>query len=288
MTCSMTAFALQEQQAPWGQATWELRSVNHRYLDLSFHLPEPLSYLEPLLRKAIRSQLQRGRIEVKLRYQPPTEQPLALAINESLARSILQAHTQLARLVNSTTALNPSELLHWPQLLTLPRLTDEYLQTHLLSLFRQALQQLIDVRQREGSDIKKVIKQRLNHIQTLIDDINQALPTLLAQQRTRLCSRLSDLKLECEPHRLEQEIVLLAQKNDISEEVDRLQIHLNEFNQLLNQDRVYGKKLDFLLQELNRETNTLAAKSLHVKLSLIAVELKMSIEEIREQVQNIE
>ena len=287
MTCSMTAFARQEKQADWGHATWELRSVNHRYLEISLSLPEPLSYLEPQLRKQIINKLRRGRIDVRLHYKPPSNKAVPIEINENLANALIQAHTKIATLTQSSLPLNPNELLRWPSLLKLPDIAYETLQTNLLASFAETLSKLRQARTDEGKAILTVIEQRLIRLQTLIDNIKKQLPHILRLQREKILTRLSDIKTSLDPNRLEQEMLLFTQKTDVAEELDRLQIHVNEFNKQFKKEAM-GKPLDFLLQELNREANTLASKSLNADLSLMAVNLKVLIEEVREQVQNIE
>jgi uncharacterized protein (TIGR00255 family) len=288
MTCSMTAFARKEKQADWGYATWELRSVNHRYLDISLSLPEPLSFLEPLIRKQLTTQMHRGRVDVKLRYKAPANKAVPIEVDETLACAIIQTYAKLATLTQSPQPLNPSELLRWPQLLKLPDMAYEKLQPDLLALFSETLSELCQARAHEGSAILQVIEQRLIKLQTLINAIKEQLPHILSLQREKILARLSDIKTSLDPNRLEQEMLLFTQKTDIAEELDRLQIHLNEFKKLLKKNQTQGKQLDFMLQEMNREANTLTSKSLNADISLMAVNAKLLIEEIREQVQNVE
>ena len=285
----MTAFARKEKQADWGCATWELRSVNHRYLEISLSLPEPLSFLEPLIRKQLTTQVYRGRVDVKLRYKSPANKAVPIEVDETLANSIIQAYAKLAILADSTHPLNPSELLRWPHLLKLPDVAYASLQPELLALFSETLSNLCEARAQEGKAILDVIEQRLIKLQTLIDNIKEQLPSILALQREKILSRLADIKTSLDPNRLEQEMLLFTQKTDVAEELDRLQIHLNEFKKLLRKEnQAQGKQLDFLLQEMNREANTLTSKSLNADLGLMAVSAKVLIEEIREQVQNVE
>ncbi len=284
----MTAFARKEKQASWGCATWELRSVNHRYLEISLSLPEPLSFLEPLIRRQLATQVFRGRVDVKLRYKSPTNKAVPIEIDEILAGSIIQAYDKLASLANSACPLNPSELLRWPHLLKLPDFAYTSLQPKLLALFSETLSKLCIARTREGKAILDVIEQRLIKLQTLIDKIKKQSPEILSLQREKILARLIDIKTSLDPNRIEQEMLLFTQKTDVAEELDRLQIHLNEFQKNLKQTHASGKQLDFLLQEMNREANTLTSKSQNAELSLMAVSAKVLIEEIREQVQNIE
>lgn len=294
MICSMTAFAVKEkQETDWGYATWELRSVNHRYLEITLSLPEPLNYLEPLIRKELTSGMRRGKIEAKLRYKPPPNKPIPIEIDEILANSLIAAHEKIAKLSPYAQPLNPIELLRWPRLLKVQDISYESLSSHLLILFGEALSELNKSRKEEGNAIFKVIQQRLTTLQALISDIKQQLPQIRLLQSEKFLTRLTDFKINLDPNRIEQETLLLIQKMDIAEEIDRLEIHLKEFKKILDfkdkeKNKAKGKQLDFLLQELNREANTLVSKSSDAELSLKAVEMKVLIEEIREQVQNIE
>jgi uncharacterized protein (TIGR00255 family) len=284
----MTAFARKEKQADWGQAAWELRSVNHRYLEIILSLPEPFSHLEPLIRKQIQTRLQRGRVEAKLRYKFYAHRSIPIEIDEELTKSLISAYTKIANLANISTPLDPGELLRWPQLLKFAELSYEALQPELMGLFSQTLDDFFLIRVTEGKALFDLIHQRLIKLDALIQDIQIQLPQLLNLQREKILARLKEAKVSLEPNRLEQEMLLFTQKTDVAEELDRLQIHLGEFKKLLIKNQAQGKPLDFLLQELNREANTLASKSLNAELTLSAVSIKVLIEEMREQVQNIE
>lgn len=284
----MTAFARKEKQADWGQAAWELRSVNHRYLEIILSLPDPLSHLEPLIRKQIQTRLQRGRVEAKLRYKFYTPRSIPIEIDKELTKSLISAYTKIAHLANTTTPLNPAELLSWPQLLKFPEFNHETLQPELMDLFSETLDDFCSIRIIEGKALFDLIYQRLIKLDALIQGIHIQLPPILNLQREKILVRLNEAKVNLEPNRLEQEMLLFIQKTDVAEELDRLQIHLSEFKKLLIKNQAQGKQLDFLLQELNREANTLASKSLNAELTLSAVSIKVLIEEMREQVQNIE
>lgn len=288
MTYSMTAFARREKQTDWGQAAWELRSVNHRYLEIILSLPDTYSYLEPLIRKQIQARCQRGRVEAKLRYKPHINKSIPIEIDEELTNSLINAYTKIANLAQTTAPLDPSELLRWPQLLKFPELTNEALQPELICLFSKTLDDFCKIRSTEGKAIFDLIDQRVKKLGELLNNIQIQLPQILNLQREKVLMRLNEAKTSLDPNRLEQEMLLFAQKTDVAEEFDRLQIHLNEFKKLLLKNQAQGKQLDFLLQELNREANTLASKSLNAELTLSAVNIKVLIEEMREQVQNIE
>lgn len=288
MTNSMTAFARKEKQAEWGQAIWEVRSVNHRYLEIVLSLPDIFSHLEPLIRKQIQARLQRGRIEAKLRYKPYLNKAMPIEIDKELTQSLIDAYNTIAQLAHTNTPLNPSELLRWPQLLKFPELNIEGIQSELINLFSETLDDFCKVRSIEGHAIFELLNQRLIKLANLTQKIQVQLPQILNLQREKLLARLHEIKTNLDPNRLEQEMLLFAQKTDVAEELDRLQIHLHEFKNLLTKSQAQGKQLDFLLQELNREANTLASKSLNAELTLSAVNIKVLIEEMREQVQNIE
>lgn len=287
MTHSMTAFARREKQTEWGQATWELRGVNHRYLEIILSLPEPFSALEPLIRKKIQTYCRRGRVEGRLYYKPLTKQSVAIEIDEPLTNALINVYTKIADLTHTTAPIDANGLLHWPHLLKFPTLSNETLQPELIDLFINTLDDFCRVRVTEGKAIVNLLHQRINKLKALLTHVQIKLPEILASQRERLLLRLNEAKISLDPNRLEQEMLLFAHKTDVAEELDRLQIHLDEFNKLLK-NQAQGKQLDFLLQELNREANTLAAKSLNADLTLSAVNIKILIEEMREQVQNIE
>jgi uncharacterized protein (TIGR00255 family) len=288
MTNSMTAFARKEKQAEWGQASWEIRSVNHRYLEILLSLPDTFSALEPLIRKQIKAYLHRGRIEIKLRYNAFQNNAIPIEIDEKLSQSLIQAYKKIGQLAQTNTPLNPGELLRWPQLLKFPELSIETLQPELLTLFANTLDEFCQVRRIEGKAILELLNQRIIKLDDLIRHIQIQVPRILNLQREKILARLHEIKTSLDANRLEQEMLLFAQKTDVAEELDRLQIHLHEFKKLLLKKQAQGKQLDFLLQELNREANTLASKSLNAELTLSAVNMKVLIEEMREQVQNIE
>lgn len=288
MTNSMTAFARKEKQAEWGQAAWEVRSVNHRYLEIVLSLPDTFGHLEPLIRKQMQARLQRGRVEAKLRYKSYINKAVPVEVDEKLTLSLIRAYEKIAHFAQTNTPLNPGELLRWPQLLKFPELSIEMMQPELMTLFSETLEDFCQVRSIEGKAIFELLNIRLVKLADLLQHVQVQLPHILSLQREKVLGRLHEIKTSLDPNRLEQEMLLFAQKTDVAEELDRLQIHLHEFKNLLGKDQAQGKQLDFLLQELNREANTLASKSLNAELTLSAVNIKVLIEEMREQVQNIE
>lgn len=288
MIYSMTSFARQETQNPWGSAVWELKAVNHRYLEINLKLPDFLSNLEPLIREILRKRLNRGKIEVTLRYKSPQTTSEEISINNTLVQQLISARQQICKLATTTTALDPIDLLRWPGVMQLPELNLDELQPGLMALFEKTLQEFINTRHAEGKLIQDLLLQRLESMQKEILKVRTQLPNILNLQREKITARLDEIKSTLEPNRLEQEMVLFAHKIDVAEELDRLEIHISQFKKSLEQGDAIGKRLDFLLQELNREANTLGSKSVNPETTLAAVELKVLIEQMREQVQNIE
>jgi len=287
MTRSMTAFARQEQQQPWGTLVWELRSVNHRYLELHFRLPESLRDIEGKLREQLRQRLSRGKVECTLRFMPE-QSAESMQVNPARAREVISALTEVGTLLPQPQPINPMDVLHWPGVLQESTLDMAEVKARALELFSQSLQDLVAGREREGSELAELIGQRLDAIEQITRDVRALMPKILQGQRDNLRARLEELAAELDTARLEQEIVLLAQKADVDEETDRLQTHVQEVRRVLNQTGPVGRRLDFLMQELNREANTLSSKSIVAATTRSAVELKVLIEQMREQIQNIE
>ncbi|MBR9828427.1 MAG: YicC family protein [Oceanospirillales bacterium] len=287
MTRSMTAFTRQEMQHPWGSLIWELRSVNHRYLEPHFRLPELLRDIEGDLRESLRKSISRGKVEATLRFVPEKSSG-ALQVNQERLQEVLAAAAVVTAAGADTQGINPLELLAWPGVLVESSLDMRVVKQQALALFRTGITDLQAGREREGVELNQLIILRLERIEAIIAEIKQMMPRILQSQRENLQQKLMDLKAELEPNRLEQEIVLLAQKADVDEEVDRLYTHVQEVRRVLSQTGPIGRRLDFLMQELNREANTLSSKSIVAATTRGAVELKVLIEQMREQIQNIE
>ncbi|AKH67989.1 TIGR00255 family protein [Spongiibacter sp. IMCC21906] len=285
--CSMTAFAHLRNEYPWGTATWELRSVNHRYLELSFKLPESWRQLEPSLRDGLRKRLQRGKVECSLKIQLQ-DQEQELKLNDALLHQILDAANKLRSEIAHSAPVNILELLRWPGVITNAELDGDTLQAKLLECFKQTLDLHIENRQREGAALAELIHQRLNSIENIVTEVRGKMPDIVKKQQTKLQQRLADLKAELDADRLEQEIAMIAQKADVDEELDRLDTHVTEVRHILKKGGAVGRRLDFLMQELNREANTLSSKAVVADSTQAAVELKVLIEQMREQIQNIE
>ncbi len=289
MPRSMTGFSRRETKLPWGTAIWEIRSVNHRYLEPSFRLPEDFREIEPHLRDAMRKAMQRGKVEASLMILWEQEAETELGINLNRVTQLTKAAQQINSLLgDAASPVNALDILKWPGVIQKQELDREAMQTAVLELFNLALEGLIEHRTREGNELEQLILQRLDAVSTQVIKVRARLPEILQTQREKLHAKLALLQVDLDPDRLEQEIVLLAQKADVDEELDRLDTHVIEIKRSLKQDESLGRRLDFLMQELNREANTLSSKSIVSDTTQAAVELKVLIEQMREQVQNIE
>ncbi len=288
MIHSMTAFARTQGQGHWGTAVCEIRSINHRYLELIVRMPDNLHELEAPIRECIRDHLKRGKIECHIRYQPGDVSGTSLTINTHFAKELIRAHQNIADLLTNIAPINMTDILRWPGILQIAEVDLEVIQDQMIQLVTEALKKLIDARVREGEEIKQLFFQRLDQMKVEVANIRKHLPTILIEQRERLVSRFRDAKIELDSNRFEQEIVFFAQKMDVSEELDRIDTHISEVRRVLKQGGVTGRRLDFLMQELHREANTLGAKSVDVNTTRASVELKVLIEQMREQVQNVE
>lgn len=288
MTHSMTAFSRQQVEADWGSLTWEIRSVNHRYLETNVRLPDIFRSLENSVRETLRKKLKRGKVECQLRYQFFEHQQSDITLDLDLVEKLVRANTKLDTVTGNSKALGNSELLRWPGVIKEEEFDTQDIVKQALSLFKAALDDHIDSRAREGESMKGFIQQRLDSIREIVADIRRDMPDILAVQKQNLLDKIAELKVEIDSTRFEQEVALLAQKADVDEELDRLNTHLDEVHRVLNLKDQKGRRLDFLMQELNREANTLSSKSIVTETTLGAVELKVLIEQMREQIQNIE
>ena len=287
MICSMTAFARADRHLEGFSLAWEIKSVNHRYLEVSPRLPDTLRALENGAREKCRQALARGKVEITLRYQL-IESDVELELNEPLVKKLSDVSRRVGDLVQHSGQVNPMEILRYPGVLSSQELDVELLQKEALSLLDDALKALIDTRAREGEQLGKLIIDRLDGIMTQVDIVKAAIPRIKEAQRERLRKRIQDVVESPDPDRLEQELVMQAQKMDVDEELDRLVTHVSEVRRIVKKGGHIGRRLDFLMQELNREANTLASKSVDSETTAAAVELKVLIEQMREQIQNIE
>lgn len=288
MTRSMTAFARHEEQTELGTLNWEIRSVNHRYLEAAFRLEESFRPMEMAMRKLISDTLSRGKVEVSLRYKAPEKQQDKLDINEALAQTVIDQYQQLAERADNAAPLDLMNVLQWQGVIQAQSLDQEALNALLMQSLEKALNDLLATREREGASLQKMIEQRCEQINDIAEQVRLRMPKILQTHRQKLQDRLAELQINLEAERLEQEIVLLAQKSDVAEELDRLQSHVKEVGLVLQRDEPIGRRLDFLMQELNREANTLGSKSIDTDTTRYSVDLKVLIEQMREQIQNIE
>lgn len=285
---SMTAFARESADTDQGALTVEIRTVNHRYLDCSFKLPDALRYLEVRLRQQAAAKLGRGKVECLFRLQSGTAQAAAIEINRERLQQVIVAATTVSTALSSAQPINPLELLQFPGVCSVAEADEETLQAIAAALFDAALDSLVENRAREGASLAAMIRVRLDQVDAETATTRALLPELKQQQRARLLARLAELRMSVDNDRLEQELVYLAQKADVDEELDRLQTHVEEVRHTLDKGGPCGRRLDFLMQELNREANTLSSKSIASSSTHSAVQLKVLIEQMREQIQNIE
>jgi uncharacterized protein (TIGR00255 family) len=288
MIKSMTAFARQEGQYAWGNLTCEIRSVNHRYLDLQFKLPDMFRQLEHKLRETLKKQLARGKVECAMKYTIDKGAIQSLAINETLVGQLVNASHSLEKQLSGIGPVNPLELLKWPGVLQETELDPELVEQQAETLFRKTLAEFDTNRGREGQELQQLISQRLDSVNDISKAVRGEMPAIIAGLRSKLEKRLGEIAADADPGRLEQELVYLVNKMDVDEELDRLETHITEVSRVLRTGGPCGRRLDFLMQELNREANTLSSKSVVSDTTQAAVELKVLIEQMREQIQNIE
>lgn len=287
MIRSMTGFARSESHGNWGTLVWELRSVNHRYLDIGLRLPEGLSGLESAVRTRLQKILVRGRVDVWLRYQAAAGGDLVL--NKTLAADLHGVYGQLTEIWNlRESAFNPIDVLRWPGLVQSSGSDTEVLEAEVLGLLDQTLGRLQEAREREGAALAQLLLLRVDGIAEQITALRGHLPALEQALRNRLQERLQDLALQVDPGRWEQELLFYLQRQDVAEELDRLDMHVTETRKIIGKGGACGRRLDFMMQEFNRESNTLASKSINAEVTQAAVELKVLIEQMREQIQNVE
>jgi uncharacterized protein (TIGR00255 family) len=285
----MTGFARVEREYEFGRLSWEMRSVNHRYLDFNLRMPDEFRPLEADVRQCLGKLLDRGKVDATLRYFPAVAAGgSSLELNLPLARELLNVHRDLSTFAKLDTPRDIGPLLKWPGVIEERRPDPAPLRAAALELLQDAALDLRDSRTREGGQMAKAIRQRLAGVTGLTRDIRSWLPDIRAALKQRLLDRVEDLPLPLDPGRIEQEVALLLQKIDVDEELDRLEAHVEEVYRVLDLDEPVGRRLDFLMQEFNRESNTLSSKSVDQRTTQAAVDLKVLIEQMREQVQNVE
>jgi uncharacterized protein (TIGR00255 family) len=288
MIQSMTAFARESAATDTGILTVELRSVNHRYLDCSFKLPDTLRALEPWLREEAGKVLARGKLDCLLRLQSNAAGPEQLQIDGEKLDTVLAAAGMIQQRLDNPAPINALQVLQFPGIYSTPEQSEEQLQKDARALFKKALDNMQQSRRREGEKLASLIAARLEQVVAEVIATREVLPALMQHQRDRITNRIADLEVEVDQGRLEQELVYLSQKADVDEELDRLDAHVSEVRRTLEKGGPCGRRLDFLMQELNREANTLSSKSLSAGTTQNAVQLKVLIEQMREQIQNIE
>lgn len=288
MIRSMTGFARGETRGSFGTLVWELRTVNHRYLDMSLRLPEELRVLEPDCREHIAAALRRGKLDAQLRFESAPGASGELELDDDQLRAVARAADRVAGMVGTAAGVNPFDLLRWPGVVRQRALDVESVSAEALKLLDATLARLTAMRQAEGERIGAMLRERGQAIAAIVAEVRDQAGGIRARLQDKLRARLDELKVAVDPGRLEQELVLLLQRLDVAEELDRLDSHLTELDNILGKAEAVGRRLDFLMQEFNREANTLGSKSQDSAITQRVVELKVLIEQMREQVQNLE
>jgi uncharacterized protein (TIGR00255 family) len=286
---SMTGFAALAEEAPGGTLSGEVRSVNHRYLDLTFRLPEELRAIEPALREQFAARMTRGKVECRIGFQRSPAAASQLLINQALLDQLAAVNARVRERLPEAAGLSVGDVLRWPGMLEADALPIEALRDATLALLDRVLAEFAQSRAREGEKLKALLLERVQRMEALTARVRPKIPQLVQAYQERLGTRLREAAAtELDEDRLRQELVLFSARIDVEEELARLTTHLGEARRILDQGGAVGKRLDFLMQELNRESNTLASKSVDIDVSQASMELKVLIEQMREQVQNIE
>lgn len=287
MPRSMTAFARNTVDFSWGSITCELRSVNHRFLEAGFRMPETLRQVEMSLREIARKKLTRGKVDISLQVVLNNDDA-TVHIDMALASRTIEIAQTLAGELLNPAPISPLDIMRWPGVLNEQSVETENLHGAAIKTFTAAVDQLLEGRQREGDKLAEMIEERLCGIETQVTIVRENLPSILDHQRERLNEKLENLRAQVDGDRLEQEMVIIANRTDVDEELDRLTAHVGEIRRVLKSEESIGRRLDFLMQELNREANTLGSKSIAGVTTQASVELKVLIEQMREQIQNLE
>lgn len=292
MIKSMTAFARYQQSDDCGEIIWEIKSVNHRFLEPQFRLPEDFRQLEPEIRSVLAEFVSRGKVDLSMRYTLPVKAAASIKLNKQLVKDLREVEKQVLTIVHEGHSLAVADILKWPGVVEDCERDFAPLRQLAVETLKTALQQLLETRLGEGEKLRGLLETRCKEIQALVAKVRQRRPQVMEaisnKWQATLTDKLSQWGDQIEPGRLEQELVLLAQKMDVDEELDRLDLHVSEVLQVLQRDEPVGRRLDFLMQELNREANTLSSKAQDAETTAHAVDLKVLIEQMREQVQNIE
>ena len=288
MARSMTAFARQELVKDWGTLTLELRSVNHRYLDVSMRMPEDFRNLEPKIREKISSKLGRGKVDVGLKFTRIEAAAGEILLDKELIQQISNASREIDHILYNPDSISSLDILRWPGVIKTPELDSDELHSALFELLDATLNDMLEGREREGDKLAELIQQRCQSIFEAVEVVKKRLPEIMQIWREKLLTRIQEASVEVDENRFEQELVIIAQKTDVDEELDRLVTHVAEVERVLKDKKPIGRRLDFLMQELNREANTLGSKSIDTETTKASVDLKVFIEQMREQIQNIE
>ncbi|KGP63382.1 stress-induced protein [Legionella norrlandica] len=288
MIHSMTAFARSQKQFEAGHFCWEIRSVNHRYLEVTFRLPEPFRYLEAELRSLLRDKVYRGKLECQLKYKDTSSDNRSMIINIGMVNALLDLSDKLSTSHHLANDMTVSQVLSWPGVVEVNSLDMEELGQLALDSFKEAVDTLCEARAVEGKALKAHVEGRLQALGREVVRSKEIVTSMADKTRDKLLTRLHAVPIEVPEARIEQEIAFILTRLDVSEELDRLQTHIAEVSRTINDEKVTGRRLDFLMQELNREANTLSSKSDSAELTLSAVEMKVLIEQMREQIQNFE
>ena len=288
MIASMTGFARREATGAWGTLVCELRSVNHRFLEAGLRLPDELRVAEGELRTRLAKQLRRGKVDCSINYRRPAGSAGALEIDSGALERLLAAVQLVARTMPQAAAVNALDVLRWPGVVRDESAVGDELLAAAYAVFGATLDELVAARAREGVRLRELLEQRCTGLETLVADVRARLPEVQARMRARLEERLAELAASADPERLEQELAILLQRLDVDEELERLSGHIAEVRRVIGGNEPAGRRLDFLMQELNREANTLSSKSQDLETTRSAVDMKVLIEQMREQVQNAE
>ncbi len=288
MLRSMTAYARAACESDWGQAAWELRGVNNRYLDIVLRLPEELRPLENRFRELVSRRVKRGKLECNLKLSLAAREASEPNIDLALARNLANAAQLLSTVAPQSQPLRLGDLLRWPGVVRQDTADVDHLEAPITDLLDGALDDLIATREREGARVVELTLARCDEIEAIVERVRCRLPEIVENARTRLHDRLAEVMDQLDEDRVEQEIVIYTTKMDVAEEMDRLDAHITEVRRTVKQAQPVGRRLDFLMQELNREANTLGSKSTDTQTTRASVDLKVLIEQIREQIQNVE
>jgi uncharacterized protein (TIGR00255 family) len=288
MIASMTGFARREISGSWGALVCELRSVNHRFLESGFRLPDELRASEGELRQRLARDLKRGKVDCSITFRRAQGAETALEVDPAALERLLMSVRDISRTMPGNHTVNVLDVLRWPGVLRDEKSDTEELLAAAHTLFAGTIEDLVAARAREGQRLRELLEQRCGGLETLVANVRARLPEVHTRVRTRLDERLAELKANVDQERLEQELAILLQRLDVDEELDRLSGHIVEIRRVINGSEPAGRRLDFLMQELNREANTLSSKSQDLETTRTAVDMKVLIEQMREQVQNVE